>query len=829
MPPDARTLHDRAVRASARGRPAAAVRLLERALVTVDDEELHVRVLVTLAHAAAETGHLGAGLAHLDAAAARLDRVTAGTRGRWHGQRGLLLLRAGDQQAAAADLDAAADLLAADPTEHARVLLNRGVLHLRQSALDRAQADFRRCREVADAAGLALLLAKATANEGYVAYLRGDLPRAIALLDAADDGLGALAPGARAVNVKDRAEALSAASLLDDAHEQLRHAVRLLRSSELLQDRAEAELSLSQVALRRGHVAEARRWARRAAEHFARRGARGWTLVAELQLAQADLARVPLDVAAATERLEPQLRAHGLVEEAAVARLVHAAALVRAGQVDAARERLGRRTPPAATIGTRLLAHETRAAALGAAGDVLGAQRVRRRGLTELAAYQSRFGSLDLVTAAGGIGARLAEDGLAEAVRGGRPADVLDWSERVRATSSRITPVRPEVDGEHSAWLARLRQLRAAERAARLAGRPPAAALRSEIRSLESAVRQRSWHRSGSLRVSRPVGLGALREALGDDGALVTLISVRGTVHALTVTRRSAVVRPVADVRAVRESVLRVRADLDALATHVLPSALRTAVSSSLRTGLRSFETLLAAALDGVDPGGPVAVVPSGLSAQVPWPLLTRLRGRPVCVVPSATWWLRARSQDGEGGGRVVLVAGPDVLRAAAEVQAVEARTPGAVVLRGEAATTSAVLAAADGADVLHVAAHGRHVADNPLFSSLLLADGWLFGHDLDALRALPRHVVLSACETGMASMRPGDEALGMTAALLHGGARSVVASVARVGDGVAEGVAVAHHAGLRSGATPAAALAVALAEVPDGDVAPAVCFGAGW
>ena len=133
-----------------------------------------------------------------------------------------------------------------------------------------------------------------------------------------------------------------------------------------------------------------------------------------------------------------------------------------------------------------------------------------------------------------------------------------------------------------------------------------------------------------------------------------------------------------------------------------------------------------------------------------------------------------------------------------------------------------------DGASVLHVAAHGRHEPDNPLFSSLLLHDGWLFGHDLDQVRELPEHVVLSACETGMASIRPGDEALGMTSALLHGGTRAVVASVARVGDEVAEQVAVRHHEGLRAGLTPAAALTAAVADVEDGSVAPLVCFGAG-
>jgi CHAT domain-containing protein len=42
--------------------------------------------------------------------------------------------------------------------------------------------------------------------------------------------------------------------------------------------------------------------------------------------------------------------------------------------------------------------------------------------------------------------------------------------------------------------------------------------------------------------------------------------------------------------------------------------------------------------------------------------------------------------------------------------------------------------------------------------------------------------VVLSACEAGLATVRPGDEGLGLTAGLLHLGTRSVLAGVASLG-----------------------------------------------
>ena len=319
------------------------------------------------------------------------------------------------------------------------------------------------------------------------------------------------------------------------------------------------------------------------------------------------------------------------------------------------------------------------------------------------------------------------------------------------------------------------------------------------MRDLQEQVRERSWQTGGAGEVLGPVGLDELQAALGAT-TLLSLMTVRDRVHALVVDARSCRLHEVASARQVREDVLRVRADLDLLAGHALPKPLRDNVAASLSSGLRRLSALVP---DDVAAGdGPVLVVPSGQSALVPWPMLAPLRQREVTVAPSATWWATTAARPVRTGGRSVLVSGPDVPRGDPEVRAA-AHGADAVVLTGTDATATATLAAMDGASVLHVAAHGRHEPDNPLFSSLLLHDGWLFGHDLDQVRELPEHVVLSACETGMASIRPGDEALGMTSALLHGGTRSVVASVARVGDEVAEQVAVRHHQGLRDGLDP--------------------------
>ena len=56
--------------------------------------------------------------------------------------------------------------------------------------------------------------------------------------------------------------------------------------------------------------------------------------------------------------------------------------------------------------------------------------------------------------------------------------------------------------------------------------------------------------------------------------------------------------------------------------------------------------------------------------------------------------------------------------------------------------------------------------------------------YDLLRLQAPPRHVVLSSCEVGRVSTRPGEEPLGVVTTLLHLGSRTVFAAVAPVTDG---------------------------------------------
>jgi CHAT domain-containing protein len=139
-------------------------------------------------------------------------------------------------------------------------------------------------------------------------------------------------------------------------------------------------------------------------------------------------------------------------------------------------------------------------------------------------------------------------------------------------------------------------------------------------------------------------------------------------------------------------------------------------------------------------------------------------------------------------------------------------------------------MAALDGAQLAHVACHGRFRSDSPLFSSLELADGPLTALDLQRLGQAPEILVLSSCELALSDRHPGDELLGLSAALLAMGTRTIVASVVPVPDAAARRLMLSFHRALGAGAPPATALARVQAALPRASAALAgfVCLGTG-
>jgi tetratricopeptide (TPR) repeat protein len=843
------------------GRPGTGLRLGVRALEHLSREHLpdaeeavvRSRILVTMADAQVELGQIAEASESLDAALrarpSALPVVQA--------SRGVLLARTGQIDAAQQQFDAAIEAMSASSKPGAnlvRALLWRGLLHLGEARLELAQADCEEAERLGRAAGLDAAVVIATHTLGLVRWVSGDLPGALHAMSMADEVRPEVRAGIRAL---DRAKVLLAAGLLVEAREFTDRAEQVFTAERSEVDLADALLVQAEIDLVARHSRTARAASRRAARSYTTAGHQRGLLAARVMEARAEsivrtsLRPVPrdraMDDAERAADLVFELVDSGLYEDARAVKLLEAEALLEAGDLTAA-ERSAR---GAADLGAGngeanrvrrvpLIATELHTRVVAARIDLARGRRSSglahvRRGLDELAAYQAKFGSQDLQSASAVHGVELTRLGLRTALHTRSPAAILQWLERSRAASTRLSAVRPSADRVLAQELSELRMASYRARVALLAGAADPD-LEETVSQLRKRVRSRSWVAGGTGAVNRPLTLTEVQRMLAGSGRGVSIAAPfrgSGHFHALVITGTSSRYLDLGPDFGLEHLLQRIIGDLNVLADHRILEPLRKVARVSLQSGLQS---VAAAIVDPIQPfvdDGPVIVAAAGSAAIVPWALLPGLSGRAVSVSPSVTAAVAGLGAAGRDHRAVLAVAGPEVPHATNEAETVAAVYAGSAetrVLTGAAATGRAVLDAIPAGGLLHIAAHGHHEPENPLFSGVLLADGLLYGYDVAPNPALPSQVVLSSCDVGRTDDRPGGEPLGLVAALLRSGVATVVAGTSRVSDRVAESVMAAYHQRLKIGQTPAIALAGAIAASTDADSDPApfTCFGAG-
>jgi hypothetical protein len=456
-----------------------------------------------------------------------------------------------------------------------------------------------------------------------------------------------------------------------------------------------------------------------------------------------------------------------------------------------------RRHDAALTRALGWLATARRKAAAGQAAETL---RACEQGLAAIDEHQGLLGSSELRALASARGQDLASLALATAFTAGHPEQVLHWTERWRSngTAAHATAgaaVRRDEDNVRD--LAALRAQTQQANTARDAGQPTGHFDR-HIAELEHRIRERHLLRAGTGvaeadRFELPELITALAE---HDTTLVELVNLDGDLHAVTAHQGT--------VRLDRVGPL----DAALQAQEYVQFVLRRA-GLGRPVGIEGAGMRLQAALLGdlaVPGSGPVVVSAPNQLQRLPWALLPALAGRPVSTAPSAHTWVRATRCRPSGDQRTFIV-GPGLASGGAEVDAIRTNDSDATYLAGNASTVRASLAGMDGAALVHIAAHGTFRSDNPLFSTIDLADGPLMVHDLDDLTQPPHRVVLSACETGDMQPVGADELLGLSVSLLAMGTASVISSLVKVHDHATADVMVHVHDALRRGHTGAQAM----------------------
>lgn len=703
---------------------------------------------------------------------------------------------------------------AGDVESQAKVLTHRGVLHACRGELDAADADLRAAEVRYVRLGEEILAAEVRHNLGFVAARRGDFVGALRWYDRAEVELAAQGV-VRPAALLDRCEMLLSVGLVDDALEVGARAVTELGGRGMDADLAEARLLLSQAALLAGDPFEAADLATAARASFARQQRTGWEALAGYALLQATVA-TGADAAGTLVRARAvvgQLDRAGWIGPAADAQLIAGRLALELGLMAEAEARLGPLGRSCGRGPAQARAGAWHAAALlrQARGDLHGADRALRAGTRILARHQAVLGATGLRVQVGDQSAELADLGVRLALESGRPERVLAWAERCQAGSLVRPAPRPPADRELAGSLAELRHVvHDLEQVGFLGGDGGALVLRRT--ALEARI---SRARASAARAVRtePPGFDELRAALGG-AVLVEFVAHDGRLYAIVVGDRRARLVALAPVAAVRTEVTALRFALGRLARRRTASVTRTAASASYHFGSQALDALLLQPLGRDIADRPLVIVANGPVEALPWSTLPSCRGREVTVAPSAALWLKAAASNEAAHGPTVLVAGPGLVHASAEVDELARAHARATTLTGTRATARGVTAALDGASLVHLAVEGRFRRDNPLFSSLRLADGPLTVYDLDRLRTAPRHVVVSGGDAELATGPAGGELMGLAAALVGLGTRSIVASSVAVPGGVSRALMVDLHRRLAAGAGPAAALAGALVAV---------------
>ena len=181
-------------------------------------------------------------------------------------------------------------------------------------------------------------------------------------------------------------------------------------------------------------------------------------------------------------------------------------------------------------------------------------------------------------------------------------------------------------------------------------------------------------------------------------------------------------------------------------------------------------------------------VAPVGALYYVPFQALYDgknycLESREVAYSPSATVWFTLPNRKPLENTLLIGFADEKIPLVDREIEHLRKIYPQAKSFSGDEATFAAFVANADKFDILHLACHGQFRPENPLFSSLHLADGWITVRDICAQKLNAGLVTLSACETGLNKIFAGDEILGLARGFLSAGAGSLVMSLWTVSD----------------------------------------------
>src|SRR5579871_2871744 len=320
-----------------------------------------------------------------------------------------------------------------------------------------------------------------------------------------------------------------------------------------------------------------------------------------------------------------------------------------------------------------------------------------------------------------------------------------------------------------------------------------------------------------TIHVDATVHIKDLQKLLDLDEHLVEFVTVGDEVLAFIVSRENfQSVRCLASKSEVEAHINRLRFQWSKFGPIEHDDRFQSQLTSSTHCVLQTLYELLLEPLEGYLSLQKLTIIPHGLLHAVPFHALYdgnryALDRWEFAYAPSAAVWqaCRLRGETESEQSFVVGVSDEGITCVRDEVAALRKLLPEASLFEDEAATLDCI--PNDGQyRYLHFATHAIFRRDNPLFSGLRLSDGWLIAHDLYRRRLECHLATLSACRTGLSSVVPGDELLGLVRGFLCAGARAVMVSLWAAHDAATAQLMQHVYSLLAKGVSRAAALRTA-------------------
>lgn len=347
--------------------------------------------------------------------------------------------------------------------------------------------------------------------------------------------------------------------------------------------------------------------------------------------------------------------------------------------------------------------------------------------------------------------------------------------------------------------------------------RAPAAGLRTEIRRREAEIlslTRQLRHRRPQLSSSGGLRLYELQPHLGE-ATLIEYATVDDELIAFLVSRDGLeAVRNLGSEAEIAKEIAQFRFQIDSL--RFGSAAIRKHLASlteRVRKHLASLYSKLFAPLRE-KVGSRLIIVPHRALHYLPFQALHDSNGYlveqfEISYAPSAVVYQQCVTRSRRDCERALLLGVADevIPHVTEEIDAIAKVFPKSQSLLNDAATADALRIHSPDADVLHLACHAHFRSDNPLFSSLQLADGPFTVRDAYQLNLSGALVTLSACETGVNAVIPGDELIGLARGFFSAGAPTVLLSLWTVDDEATRQIMEGFYAQIRRGASAARAL----------------------